>query len=146
MIATDTNLLVYAHRQDSPFHGAAAQAVRKLAEGQAAWAIPWPCIREFFSISTHPRIYDPPSTTEQAYDQIDAWLESPSLVLIGDGESHWRVLRGLVTEGKVRGPLVHDAAVAAICIAHGVRELWTLDRDFSRFQALRVRNPLQPTA
>jgi predicted nucleic acid-binding protein len=52
----------------------------------------------------------------------------------------------LLRDGKVRGPLVHDAAIAAICAAHGVRELWTLDRDFSRFPSLRVRNPLQNTA
>lgn len=64
-------------------------------------------------------------------------------MLIGAGGAHWPTLRGLLTEGKVSGPLVHDAAVAAICIAHGVRELWTVDRDFSRFPALRVRNPLR---
>ena len=143
MIAVDTNLLVYAHRRDSPFHRSAAEAVRGLAEGHAPWAVPWPCIREFFSISTHPRVYDPPSTPEQACDQVDAWLESPSLTLIGAGGAHWPALRTLLCEGKVRGPLIHDAAIAAICVAHGVRELWTLDRDFSRFPALRVRNPLQ---
>lgn len=143
MIAADTNLLVYAHRQDSPFHDPAAGAVRELAEGHAPWAIPWPCVREFYAISTHPRVYDPPSTPQQACDQLDAWMESPSLVLIAEGEAHWPTLRRLLANGKVHGPLVHDAAVAAICLAHGVRELWTLDRDFSRFPALRVRNPLQ---
>jgi uncharacterized protein len=142
VIAADTNILVYAHRRDSRFHEPAAAAVRGLAEGRPAWAIPWPCLREFFSMCTHPRIYDPPSAPEQACAQIDAWLESPSLTLIGEGGAHWTALRGLLTSGKVAGPLVHDAAIAALCLAHGVRELWTLDRDYSRFPALRVRNPL----
>ena len=61
MIAVDTNILVYAHRADSPWHGRAAELVRGLAEGPDTWAIPWPCIHEFLSIVTHPKIYKPPS-------------------------------------------------------------------------------------
>jgi uncharacterized protein len=142
VIAVDTNILVYAHRRDSPFHEAAAGCMREIAEGASPWAIPWPCLHEFFSIATHPRIYDPPSTTGQACAQIDAWLGSPSLVVIGEGGTHWATLRTLVTDGKVAGPLVHDARIAALCLAHGVSELWTLNRDFSRFPALKTRNPL----
>ena len=84
MIAVDTNILVYAHRRDSPFHAAAAKRVQALAEGTQPWAIPWPCVHEFFSIATHPRVYDPPSTTAQACAQLSTWLESPSLVLLGE--------------------------------------------------------------
>ena len=142
VIAVDTNILVYAHRRDSPFHDAAARRVRDLAEGTTPWAVLWPCIHEFFSIATHPRIYDPPSTTGQACAQIDAWLESPSLVLLGEGGTHWTTLRTLLTDGKVAGPLVHDARIAALCLASGVTELWSLNRDFSRFPALKTRNPL----
>ena len=142
MIAVDTNILVYAHRRDSPFHDAAARRLTELAEGTSPWAIPWPCIHEFFSIATHPRIYDPPTTTALACAQISAWLESPSLVLIGEGSMHWPALRTLVDPGQVAGPLVHDARIAALCLAHGVTELWTLNRDFSRFPALKTRNPL----
>jgi uncharacterized protein len=92
--------------------------------------------------ATHPRVYDPPSTTEQACAQIDAWLGSPSLVLIGEGATHRDTLRALVTDGKAAGPLVHGARIAALCLARGVTELWTLNRDFSRFPTLQARNPL----
>ena len=143
MIAVDTAILIYAHRRDSPFHDAAAGRMREIAEGTQPWAIPWPCVHEFFSIATHPRVYDPPSTTAQACAQIAAWLGSPSLTLISEGSTHWVTLRQLVIEGKVAGPLVHDARIAALCLAHGVTELWTLDRDFSRFSALKTRNPLR---
>ncbi|HEX9033551.1 MAG TPA: TA system VapC family ribonuclease toxin [Streptosporangiaceae bacterium] len=142
MIAIDTNILVYAHRADSPFHAAAAARVREVAEGRAPWALPWPCLHEFFSVVTHPRVYDPPSTTSEAIDQIDAWLESPSAVPISEGTVYWPALSSLLADGKIAGPVVHDAGVAALCIAHGVRELWTADRDFSRFPALRTKNPL----
>lgn len=142
MIALDTNILVYAHREDSPWHAAAAERVRALAEGRAAWAIPWPCILEFLAIATHPRIYQPPTPLAAALEQVDAWLESPTVVLLAEGDGHWPRLRATLSSSRVAGPMVHDARVAALCTAYEVSELWTADRDFGRFPGLTVRNPL----
>ena len=142
MLAVDTNVLVYAHRQDSPFHQAASEQLRELAEGASTWAIAWPCVHEFFAIATHRRIYSPPSTVDQAIAQIGAWLASPSLQLIGESATHWETLSAMLVTGRVSGPLVHDARVAAICAEHGVREILTQDRDFSRFPALVARSLL----
>jgi toxin-antitoxin system PIN domain toxin len=142
VIAVDTNVLVYAHREDSPWHERAAEQLAALAEGQAAWAIAWPCVHEFLAIVTHPRIFNPPTPLAKAIDQVSAWLESPSLVLLGESAGYWDGLRPLVMASKVAGPQVHDARVAAICIQHGVVELWTADRDFSRFPGLKTKNPL----
>jgi uncharacterized protein len=142
VIALDTNLLLYAHRRDQEQHEVAAATVRAVAEGVEPWAIPWPCIHEFFSIATHPRIFDPPTAPPDALSQIDAWLESPTLVLLSERDDHWPHVRALIEAGDVRGPRVHDARVAALCLAHGVTELWTADRDFGRFPQLRTRNPL----
>jgi uncharacterized protein len=142
VIALDTNLLVYAHRRDQGQHEAATAVVRSVAEGVEPWAIPWPCLHEFLAITTHPRIFDPPTTLAAALGQVDAWLESPTLVLLAERGDHWPHLRALVDAGDVRGPRVHDARVAALCVAHGVTELWTADRDFGRFPQLRTRNPL----
>jgi toxin-antitoxin system PIN domain toxin len=142
MIAVDSNLLVYAHREDSPWHEAACSCLAGLAEGGQAWTIPWPCLHEFLAIVTHPRIYDPPTPLDKAIDQVEAWLESPGLVLLAESEEHWRRLTFLLRTGRISGPRVHDARVAAICIENGAAELWTIDRDFSRFPGLKVRNPL----
>ena len=142
MIAVDTNVLVYAHRTDSPWHMVADQVVAGLAEGTSTWAIPWPCIYEFHAIVTHPRIYEPPTPLPQALDQVNVWLESPSVVLLAESAGYWPHLSELLESGHVVGPRVHDARIVALCRLHGVRELWTADRDFSRFQGLRVRNPL----
>lgn len=142
MIAVDTNILVYAHRGDSPFHDAAEACMVSLAEGAGSWAIPWPCLHEFLAIVTHPRIYAPPTPVQKALDQVDAWLESPTLRLLTEAEEHWSVLRNLVRHAHIAGPKVHDARIAALCREHGVRELWSADRDFSRFPELRVVNPL----
>ncbi|MBV8841919.1 MAG: PIN domain-containing protein [Bryobacterales bacterium] len=142
MIGVDTNILIYAHRRDSEWHQRAARALEGLAENPAPWAIPWPCVHEFLSIVTHPRIYAPPSPGAKAIEQVETWMESPSLVLIGELKGHWDELKKTITGGKITGGMVHDARVAAICIEHGVRELWSADRDFSRFGRITVRNPL----
>jgi toxin-antitoxin system PIN domain toxin len=143
VIGVDTNILVYAHRRDAEFHAVAAGQVKALAEGRSAWAIPWPCLHEFFAISTHPKIYDPPSTRSQAIAQIDTWLASPTLSVLSEPASYWNQLKSVLATGKVIGSMVHDARIAALCSAHGVRELWSADRDFGRFSpVLSVRNPL----
>ena len=110
--------------------------------GPCALGLPWPCVHEFLAIVAHPRIYDPPSTTAQATAQIDAWLKSPVSTLLAESKSHWATLKRELSAGKVVGPMVHDASVAAMCLAHGVTEFWTADRDFSRFPTLAARNPL----
>ncbi len=100
MIAVDTNILVYAHREDSLWHEPAYTRVRALAEGRDAWAIPWPCIHEFLAIVTHHRIYTPPTPLATALNQVQAWLESPSLVAICETEDYWRRLQALLRTGS----------------------------------------------
>ncbi len=142
MIAVDTNILVYAHREDADWHDAAARAVAGLAEGPAEWAIPWSCLHEFVAIVTHPRIFKTPTPGRLAFGQVEAWLESPTLVVLSENEDYLDALRDTALASRVTGPRVHDARVAALCVSHGVRELWTADRDFSLFKALKTRNPL----
>lgn len=142
MIAVDTNILVYAHREDSDWHDAAYPQIAKLAQGRNPWAIPWPCLFEFLAITTHPRIYNPPTPLPLALEQVAAWLESPSLILLAEPDGLWPSLNTLLLEGKIVGPAIHDARIAALCLAHGIDELWTADRDFSRFPGLIKRNPL----
>ena len=142
MIAVDTNILVYAHRRESTFHDRARQAVATLAGATSAWAIPWPCLHEFYGVVTNARAFPAASTMAQASTQISHWLASPSLVLLHESVGHWNALSALLREGRVVGGQVHDARIAAICLEHGVREFWTADRDFNRFPSLPVRNPL----
>jgi uncharacterized protein len=142
VIALDTNILVYAHREDTPFHSTAVEVVRKLAEGRAEWAVPWPVAHEFLAIVTHPRIYAPPSSRESAFGFLESLEPSPSLRWLGEGPTHLAALKELVIAGKIVGGMIHDARVAALCRAHGVKELWSADRDFSRMKGLKTRNPL----
>jgi uncharacterized protein len=140
MIAVDTNVLVFAHKQQSPFHVEAKRALDRLASSRTTWVIPWPCVYEFFSVVTNSRIYQPTSTAEQAVHQLEAWLQSPSVGLLSEHRDHWATLRPLLISRKLAGGVVHDAKIAAICVSHGVREVLTFDRDFSRFPEITTRS------
>jgi toxin-antitoxin system PIN domain toxin len=142
MLAVETNILVYAHRREIDEHAVAAALVKELAEGRAAWAIPWPCIYEFFSVVTNPRIWkEVASTQQQAWRQINAWCSSPSVVLLSETGGFLEVLADLAQRPRVRGPVIHDARIAAVCLAHGIDRLLSRDRDFSLFPELAVENP-----
>jgi toxin-antitoxin system PIN domain toxin len=140
VIALDTNILVYARREEAPHHRDARALLTRLAEGAVPWAIPWPCVYEFLRVVTHPRVFDPPTDLDVAVDDLDSLLASPSLLLLGEGPAHLGHLRRVVMAGRAAGNLAHDAHIAALVLEHGVRELWTVDRDFARF-GVSVRDP-----
>lgn len=142
MIAVDTNLLVYSHRSDSPFHLAAKESIESLRAQPAPWAIPWPCIHEFIGIVTHPKVFKTPTPLATSFACVDAWLAGGNLHLIVEGEGYFVKLRRLATAARLKGPRIHDARIAALCLHHGISELWSADRDFSAFPQLKVRNPL----
>lgn len=101
-------------------------------------------MHEALGVLTHPRIYVPPTTVDAAIGFAEQLLKSPNLLLLAESDSHWSTLRSLIISGGIVGPRVHDARIAAICLQHGVREFWSADRDFSRFPALKIVNPLLP--
>ena len=142
MIAVDTNLLVYAHRRESRLGEAAHAVMTQLAEGDRAWAIPWPCCYEFLSVATNRRIWkDAATAPDHAWRQFLAWAACPSNRMIGETDDFMDILQGFVSRPHVVGGVVHDARIAAVCVAHGVEELLTRDRDFSLFPELRTRDP-----
>lgn len=142
MIAIDTNILVHAHRADSSFHRPAYRCLEALASARERWAIPWPCVHEFLALVTSPRVFASATPLARAVEQVDAWLESPSLVLLGETPAHWSSLTEILRSARASVGLVHDARIAALCVQHGVRELWTADRGFSRFTGLATFDPL----
>ena len=142
MIAVDTHILVYAHRAESAFHTQAFDCLRSLAEGRQRWGIPVSCLHEFLSVVTNRKIFDPASSHGQALAQIDAWLASPQAQVLHGASQHWSILSELTRKAKLQGGQFHDARIAAICIENSVSALWSADRDFGRFKALKTVNPL----
>lgn len=142
MKAVDTNVLVYAEIISSSHHRSARRLLTDLAEGSIPWAIPWPCLYEFLRVVTHPRVFAPPVPIAIALHDLDQILASPTLVLLAETERHAEVMNALIRDAAVTGNLIHDAHIAALCVEHGISELITGDRDFSRFP-VKVMNPFR---
>ncbi len=121
MIAVDSNLLIYAHKLGSPFQIAAAETIDFLRRQSGPWAIPWPCIHEFISIVTHPGIYKPASTLAQALEFADSLFASRQLHLLAESPGYFEKLREISMAARLKGPRIHDARIAALCLHHGVK-------------------------
>ncbi|MEO8808703.1 MAG: TA system VapC family ribonuclease toxin [Rhodanobacter sp.] len=145
MIAVDTNIMVYAHRPDFvEQHEQARLAMATLIRGRRPWAIPWPCVHEFVGNVTNRRIYQSPTPLTMALEAMSIWLSSEYVQVLHESDGHFMTLTELCIDGDVTGSQIHDARIAAICIDHGVSQLWSADRDFLRYRSrLSVRNPLK---
>jgi uncharacterized protein len=138
MIGVDTNILVYASRDDNPFHEKAHQRLRGLCEGGEPWVLSWHCAHEFLAIVTNPKIFRPPTPLDLALRQLELWMSSPSVIVAGELPDYLEQFGALCRAANIAGGQVYDARVAAVCMSHGAREMLTNDRDFERFQGISV--------
>ena len=136
MIAVDTNVLVHAHREESPKHAAAHARVVALAGAPSRWGIPVFCIGEFVRVITHPRLFDPPYSADEACEALSRLLASPSVTVLCPGSDYPALLMEAVREANAIGNLVFDAQIVALCRESGISRLVTEDRDFDRFKGL----------
>ena len=142
MILPDVNVLVYAHRDDAPNHQAYYEWLKATLESDQAFGMADIVLSGFLRVVTHPRVFNPPSTLEQAFIFIAGIREQPNYVQIQPGPRHWGIFEQLCLNAKVKGNLVPDAYLAALAIESGC-EWVTTDRDYSRFPKLRWRHPLE---
>ena len=142
MIAIDTNILVYAHRPEMPFHERARHVLAAAVTATEPVAVPWPCTHEFLAVVTNRRIFREPTPMDTALDAIRRLMASLTGGFLAEGEGYLDALDRVARPALLQGAIVHDARIAALCLFHGVRVLWSADRDFSRFPDLAVVNPL----
>lgn len=143
MRAVDTNILVYARRQEPTEHEVARRLLAELCTGAEPWGLPWPCVYEFLRVVTHPRVFHPPTPVGAAWQGMMLLLNSPSVVVLSETGRHRAILSELLEASPVTGNLLHDAHIAALLLEHGVEELLTADEDFRRFPKLKVTNPFR---
>ena len=139
MIAVDTNVLIYAHREETEWHRAAADRLVALAEGAEPWVLPVFCITEFLRVVTHLRVFNPPSSAVDAFLFVNEVLKAPACTVAYPETQFLARLETVVRESDARGNLIFDAQIAAICKEQGVSAIVTNDRDFARFRFLDVR-------
>lgn len=136
MIAVDTNVLVLAHRSETDEHEGALLKLSSLATGNEPWGIPVFCLGEFVRVVTHPKLFERPSTLDEAVGALEALLKSPTVRILSPGPRYPLLLSEALRAGDARGNLAFDAQIVAVCREQGATKLLTLDRDFARFGAL----------
>lgn len=141
MVLTDVNVLVYAHREDTPDHRTYRTWLQDLVNGDAAYAVSGLVLSGFLRVVTHPKVFKTPSTIGQALAFADQIRNQPNAVPVEPGARHWEIFGRLCVESGVKGNLVPDAYLATLAIESGC-EWITTDRDFRRFKGLRWRHPL----
>jgi len=142
VIVPDTNLLIYAINQDAPHHQRARAWLEQTLSGREPVGLPWRVLIAFLRLTTHPRIFETPLSTDAALDYVNRWLAQPCARPLEPGERHWLILSQLLRDAGTAGNLTNDAHLAALAIEHGAC-LHSADTDFLRFQALNFHNPLR---
>jgi toxin-antitoxin system PIN domain toxin len=141
VITVDTNLLVYAYDTTSPQHGAARQWLTQALSSTERVLLAWSTIHAFLRLTTNARVFNPAFTSDAAVGVVETWLRRGNVGIVTPGPRYWEILRDLVVRYEVRRDLVMDAHLTALAIEHDAT-LYTADRDFQRFDRLRVVNPL----
>lgn len=140
MIVLDANVLLYAYDSGSESHVRCKDWLERALNGEAQIGIPWQTLLAFVRISTNPRAFRNPLTIAAAVELAESWMARPHVVVPAPGARFWPLLKQQLMEAQVSGPLVTDAALAALALEHGAA-LATTDRDFRRFDELEVVNP-----
>jgi toxin-antitoxin system PIN domain toxin len=117
------------------------ELLTQLSEGPELITFFWPVLLGYIRIVTNPRMVSPPLSTAEAMSSIDSLLARPNARAVGELDGFWLAFREMAGPVSARGGLVTDAHIAALMRQHGVREIWTHDRDFRKFDGIVVRDP-----
>jgi toxin-antitoxin system PIN domain toxin len=141
VIIVDVNVLIFAYNEDAPQHERAREWLKRALSGSEVIGLPWAVIHGFLRITTNTRAVKPPFPMSEAVAIVEEWFTSGLVTLVEPGPRYWPILRNLLAARGVDGPLVSDAHIAALAIENDAAVCST-DRDFARFQEIRLINPL----
>ena len=137
----DANVLLFAEDESGPHHRAALTWLTDALNGPVRIGLPWPSLLAFLRIRTHPRVYERPLPSAQAWQCVTDWLAAPAAWVPGPTSRHAEVLGGLIRRYHLAGPAIPDAHLAALALEHGVG-VCSADTDFARFAEVTWVNPL----
>jgi toxin-antitoxin system PIN domain toxin len=141
--AVDVNILLYASDASSPFSKRARTFLDARAAGREVVCFAWPTLTSYLRLATHPAIFANPLTPDQAEQNVESLLALPHARVLSEKDGFWDVYRDVAKDLAVRGNDVPDTHVAALLRQHDVPTLYTNDRDFRKFDFLKVVNPLE---
>ena len=138
----DANTLLYASSEDCPEYPVARPFLDALLSGPDLLCLSWGTLSSYLRLATNPSATANPLTPERAAENVSSLLNRPRTRLLAEEAGFWDLFRDLMTQHRARGKLVPDVQLAALLRQHGVKTLYTRDRDFRRFDFLDVRDPL----
>ena len=141
----DVNVLLYAYDRGASQHAACSAWLEAAFNSEELVALPWLTLLAFLRITTNSKAYKRPLQNDEACEIVGGWMSRPNVRLIEAGERFWKVLQAQMVEAQVSGPMVSDAALAALAIEHGAAMV-SVDRDFRRFRGLRLIDPTEPAS
>jgi uncharacterized protein len=139
--AIDANLLLYASDEDSPLHERATELLDEIALGPELAYLFWPTAMAYLRIATHPAIFARPLSHDEARSNLEALLHLPHVQAVGETDAFWRRFTDVADDLRPTGNMVPDAHIVALMLEHGVRTIWTRDRDYRAFTGIRVKDP-----
>jgi toxin-antitoxin system PIN domain toxin len=143
LFVVDTNILIYAAETSFPEHTRARAQLEAWRSSAAAWYLTWPIVYEFLRVTTHAAVFRRPWTLDAAFSFVEALLAAPGLDVLGATERHPAVARECFDAGAdLRGNILHDAHTAVLMREHGIRRIYSRDRDYHRFDFIEVVDPL----
>ena len=143
MLVFDTNVLIHAVDEDSPFHAPCRDRVSEARNDVSPAFLTWSICYEFLRVTTHARAPVSPWTPPDAWAFLEALLMSPGFEMLVATPRHAPVLAQTVSEvPQLRGNVMHDLHTAVLMREHGVSRICTRDAHFRRFPFLTVVDPL----
>ncbi len=137
----DVNILLYASDGSSSFHAKATELIARLARGPELLYLFWPVLMGYLRMATHPAIFPRPLSVGVATGNVGQLLGLPHARALGEGDDFWQVYGAVTSNAVVRGNLVSDAHLVALMRENGISTLWSHDRDFRKFEGVRIRDP-----
>ncbi|MXZ71408.1 MAG: PIN domain-containing protein [Acidobacteria bacterium] len=143
MLVFDTNVLVYAVDEDSPFHGPCRERVSRARSDASPAFLTWSICYEFLRVTTHARAPMAPWTPSEAWSYLEILIASPGFQVLTATPRHSAVLAQTLAEHPdACGNLAHDLHTAVLMREHGISRICTRDADFRRFPFLTVIDPV----
>lgn len=142
MILLDANLLIYAYIEEAKQNIPSRKWLEEQLAGPVSVCFSWQTITAFLRVTTNTKVFSNAYSTFEVFEIVENWLVAPNSKILHAGTRHLSIFNELAEKGQVSGPMLMDAHLAALAIEHGAT-LATTDRDFRRFDGLKILDPLE---
>ena len=134
-------MLLYASDAASPYRSRAVELIDEIARGPQIIYLFWPTVMAYLRLATHPSVFTTPLSLADARTNVSQLMELPNVQAGAESDRFWERFVEVADDARPSGNLVSDAHLVALMLEHGVRRIWTHDRDFRRFRGIEVRDP-----